>query len=371
MARLVWVLTAAVTLLCVAWLANTLRPYKAADERPRRAGLAVGPPHSHSGEEAPKPQADALPVKVEPPPPVKSIHQATAPTGGLPGDSAVSRMQDQSGDEERFLFVCVQYGRHNNQLIALAKSYSLAYHSNRTLVLPRMYKKHPYDETTRPAEEFYDLSGGPVRVLTSGEFQTRWGGHTWQQRDVLCIDGAQRCAYAKGRIPCSALARLPPASGQRNAAHVMSGPRLVVTGGENTFFANVPHSPCMYRWLKLQPKYQTAVRQAQEALKLPADYFGLHVRWMENKCRWALGKAHTKAYEKHGLPKPDFLRDIFPMCQMQPEYYRKFWNGTGPFFVAHDHQAETAYYRKLARDGAVFYSSLKGMAMQGDKQALA
>lgn len=44
-----------------------------------------------------------------------------------------------------------------------------------------MYKKHPYDETTRPAEEFYDLSGGPVRVLTSGEFQTRWGGHTWQQ----------------------------------------------------------------------------------------------------------------------------------------------------------------------------------------------
>ena len=65
---------------------------------------------------------------------------------------------------ERFIFVCVSYGRHNNQLIELAKSWSLAYHTNRTLVLPKFYRKFMNDEGTRPTQEFYNISG-PVRMV--------------------------------------------------------------------------------------------------------------------------------------------------------------------------------------------------------------
>eukprot|EP00668_Euglena_longa_P036206 GGOE01046540.1.p1 GENE.GGOE01046540.1~~GGOE01046540.1.p1 ORF type:complete len:362 (+),score=29.38 GGOE01046540.1:186-1271(+) len=195
--------------------------------------------------------------------------------------------------------------------------------------------------------------------------------HAQLSSSTTCRPGRCVCGHTRGHIPCASLTPLPFPDGRRNVEHVQAGPQLVVTGGENTFFANVPHSPCMYRWLKLQPKYEAEVRRAQLALKLPTDYFGLHVRWMENKCRWALGKAHARAYEKHNLPKPDFLQDIFPMCQMQPNYYRKFWNHTGNFFVAHDHQSDAAFYRKLVRDGAVFYASFKGFsALQGDEAML-
>eukprot|EP00668_Euglena_longa_P018483 GGOE01023061.1.p1 GENE.GGOE01023061.1~~GGOE01023061.1.p1 ORF type:complete len:417 (+),score=72.77 GGOE01023061.1:95-1345(+) len=355
MARLVWALIAVATIFCVGWLGNTLRPYKAGDEKPPLVERRT----SQGAADVPQPLVQQAP---ELPAATSAVDPARAwPTA----QERVPRVQVEQ--EERFLFVCVQYGRHNNQLISLAKSYSLAYHSNRTLVLPQMYKKHPHDESTRPAEQFYDLSSGPVRVRTSAEFQALWGNHS----EVMCVDGARRCTYTRGHIPCASLTPLPFPDGRRNVEHVQAGPQLVVTGGENTFFANVPHSPCMYRWLKLQPKYEAEVRRAQLALKLPTDYFGLHVRWMENKCRWALGKAHARAYEKHNLPKPDFLQDIFPMCQMQPNYYRKFWNHTGNFFVAHDHQSDAAFYRKLVRDGAVFYASFKGFsALQGDEAML-
>uniref|UniRef100_A0A7S4D031 GDP-fucose protein O-fucosyltransferase 2 n=1 Tax=Eutreptiella gymnastica TaxID=73025 RepID=A0A7S4D031_9EUGL len=357
--------------VCMCYMIYTIRPYKRTTDQeadgPVLSSLVDGPGGQR---QVINKEPIGLPANFEETPPSAVVQPgATSPTvfgaqdvrsAHVPPLSEMHAPSEKTADRastDRYLFVCVQYGRHNNQLIELAKSYSIAYHSNRTLVLPEFYKKHPHDDWTRPAEEFYDLTAGPVSVLTIGQFVAIWGNYTWKEEEVMCIDGARRCMYYKGRIPCKKLQPIPSEDAMKNVQLVLKGPQLVVTGGENTFFANVPQSPCMYKWLKLQPRYREEVARAQQLFQLPQDYFALHLRWMENKCRWALGKAHTKAYEKHGLPKPDFVKDIFPMCQMQDWYYRKYWNGTDRFFVAHDHQFDGAKYVNLTKDGAVFYSS--------------
>ena len=41
------------------------------------------------------------------------------------------------------------------------------------------------------------------------------------------------------------------------------------------------HLPICY----MQPRYREEVARAQQLFQLPQDYFALHLRWMENKCR--------------------------------------------------------------------------------------
>eukprot|EP01010_Urceolus_cornutus_P000653 NODE_1170_length_1064_cov_272.241379_g894_i0.p1 GENE.NODE_1170_length_1064_cov_272.241379_g894_i0~~NODE_1170_length_1064_cov_272.241379_g894_i0.p1 ORF type:complete len:303 (-),score=44.58 NODE_1170_length_1064_cov_272.241379_g894_i0:60-968(-) len=174
---------------------------------------------------------------------------------------------------------------------------------------------------------------------------------------VPCVDGIRRCHYYSSHIHCKGAFNLGSEDAWQNVKFLNGPWPIVVVGGENTFFANVPHSPCMYRWMQLQEKYDAEVQRFRRESPLPQKYFALHLRWMENKCRWALGKAHTHAYAKHGLPVPDFVKVVFPMCVMQKYYYRRYWDRKEKFYVATDLQQESNVYRNLSEDGAVFYTT--------------
>ena len=79
-------------------------------------------------------------------------------------------------DDAKYLFGCMVWGRHNNQLLTLAKLYAIAHRTNRTLVMPD-FVQNPYDSKhfdgnvarIMPAFLLYDalaLAQGPVRVIS-------------------------------------------------------------------------------------------------------------------------------------------------------------------------------------------------------------
>eukprot|EP01006_Ploeotia_vitrea_P058613 TRINITY_DN69816_c0_g1_i1.p1 TRINITY_DN69816_c0_g1~~TRINITY_DN69816_c0_g1_i1.p1 ORF type:complete len:472 (-),score=14.79 TRINITY_DN69816_c0_g1_i1:122-1537(-) len=278
-------------------------------------------------------------------------------------------LEDDGDQQERFVVCCTSYGRHNNQLIELAKSYSLAYHTGRTLVLPTFYHKFMGDEGTHPAEYFYDISNGPVKVITAEEWQTaqREGGNNGTSgviSDALCVDHDRRCPILKN-IHCKT--RIRPK--QTDIVTLIKAGRsakysVVVTGGENTFFSNVPHTPCMYSYLQLQPHFKNEVARYLANTALPKEYLAIHLRNFENRCG-TLGKKHAKARALHGLGVKGYVTEVLPMCAMKPSYYRRFWNEKGMFFVAHDRQSPKTTYHNLSADGAAFYKSEEFTSEEG------
>eukprot|EP00993_Chasmostoma_nieuportense_P001388 NODE_2275_length_1225_cov_77.780510_g2163_i0.p1 GENE.NODE_2275_length_1225_cov_77.780510_g2163_i0~~NODE_2275_length_1225_cov_77.780510_g2163_i0.p1 ORF type:complete len:374 (-),score=70.31 NODE_2275_length_1225_cov_77.780510_g2163_i0:39-1160(-) len=245
----------------------------------------------------------------------------------------------------RFLMVCVAYGRHNNQLIALAKAYSIAYHTNRTLILPMFFQKRT---GFNAVESFYDVFDGPVAVVTLAAFMAHYGTREW--KDSLCVDYDRQC---KGLQYVTCGGHVHTHVRDANVfARSLAGPQpMLVMGGQNTFLANVPHWPCMYHHLKLKPTLQHNVTQFIHT-RLQPRYAAVHLRFFENKCE-LLAARQAKALQSHEMRS----MDVRQMCAMQPQYFRQFWNTSGHYFVAHDHQSPKSRYNLLAADGVIFLRS--------------
>ena len=88
------------------------------------------------------------------------------------------------------------------------------------------------------------------------DFSRAYANVTW--KDGLCLDYTTRCKFVRN-VVCSARMHkhdLRPMA----VVRAMAGPHsIVVTGGMNTFAANIPHVPCMYRYMSLQPRFADEV----------------------------------------------------------------------------------------------------------------
>ena len=260
---------------------------------------------------------------------------------------------EQYTDEGRYLFVCPNYGRTNNQVVSLAKAYTLAYYSRRTLVMTRWWHKaHGTDRKKGSVCKYFNFTGGPVRIITREEFGVLRA--TWNDSFCGGLDRLDTCIHGE-KIQCAHTTRLSEQNPFINVK-LLSGPvELVALDGINSFFANVPQWPCIWSYVQIPQEYGEEVSRWTKAVGLSPGYLSLHLRFLENKCiRFA--KKHIEGFRTLGMPAPDLVRDVAPMCLMDKAYYSRWRNeSAGNFYVAHDFQFDRSTMHRLTADGARYY----------------
>ena len=253
----------------------------------------------------------------------------------------------------RYLFVCPNYGRTNNQMVSLAKAYTLAYYSRRTLVMTRWWHKNSGTDKKRSSvDRYFNFTGGPVPIISRVHFGTL--AEAWPGSLCAGTDRLDTCLFGE-RVVCARTTRMSEHAPAVNV-QLLSGPQAVVAlDGHNSFFANVPHWPCIWSYARIPLEFSTEVDRWTAAAGLPTGFLALHMRFMENKCvRFA--KKHVEGFRLLGMPSPDLVTDLAPMCTMDKGYYSRWRNRShARFYVAHDFQFDRATMTRLTNDGATYY----------------